>query len=84
MSDLIIVFADLVGPGEEESWAELENRRIDGYERLLQSEMEEVEAMQVEISRASLISVQRTRTLLKWSKLGRSHIVLGSTTYMYF
>ncbi|KAI9232983.1 MAG: hypothetical protein BYD32DRAFT_474625 [Podila humilis] len=49
MSDLIIVFADLVGPGEEESWAELENRRIDGYERLLQSEMEEVEAMQVEI-----------------------------------
>lgn len=28
MSDLIIVFANLVGPGEEESWAELENRRI--------------------------------------------------------
>ncbi|KAI9239020.1 MAG: hypothetical protein BYD32DRAFT_450562 [Podila humilis] len=51
MSDATIVFSDLVRPGDEEVSAELEKQKdeeqkdIDGYERLLQMEMEEVEAM---------------------------------------
>lgn len=41
----------LVSPGEEEVWVELEKQKdIDGYERLLQMEMEEVEATGVELS----------------------------------
>ncbi|KAF9307201.1 hypothetical protein BG003_000773 [Podila horticola] len=61
MSDPIIVFADLVSPGEEEVWAELEKQKdeeqkdIDGYERLLQMELEEVEAARVEISTESYL-----------------------------
>jgi hypothetical protein len=61
MSDPTIVFSDLVSPGDEEVWAELEKQKdeeqkdIDGYERLLQMEMEEVEAMRVEISTQSYL-----------------------------
>jgi hypothetical protein len=56
MSDSSIDLADLVSPGDEEVWAELEKQKdeeqkdIDGYERLLQMDMEEVEATRVEIS----------------------------------
>ncbi|KAF9368296.1 hypothetical protein CPC16_005496, partial [Podila verticillata] len=61
MSDATIVFSDLVSPGDEEVSAELEKQKdeeqkdIDGYERLLQMEMEEVEAMRVEISAGSYL-----------------------------
>lgn len=62
MSDPNIVFADLVSPEEEEFWAELEKQKdeewkdIDGYERFLLMEAEEVEEMLAEISKEPYFS----------------------------